>query len=313
MPKFLCIGLSPSIQRTVSFDSVIKNSVNRSSEYRFDASGKAANSARVLNQLERNSARVVCPLGAENISFFKKLAERDGLAVNPVEIPGRTRECWTLLDASDGGTTELVAEEPLCSPDFYGADEPCFSSVFGEAEEKLFEIVRFEVKNADAVLVAGSSPASWKKETIPYIAKIVSQSKKVFLADYWGKTLLDTIEFCVPNIIKINEEEFLNTFGTKTSTSDGDFRHLVSDKSIELGCILVVTRGEKSTFAADKGNFVEFPVEKIKAVNTTASGDAFSAGFLYEYLKSKDFLKSLEKGTWCAARNAESKIPGSIL
>lgn len=301
MPKFLCIGLSPSIQRTVSFDSVIKNSVNRSSEYRFDASGKAANSARVLNQLEKKSARLVCPLGAENISFFKKLAERDGLAVNPIEIPGQTRECWTLLDARDGGTTELVAEEP------------CVSSVFGKAEEKLFEIVRFEVKNADAVLVAGSSPASWKKETVPCIAKIVSQNKKVFLADYWGKTLLDTIEFCVPNIIKINEEEFLNTFGGKLPISDGDFRHLVSDKSVELGCILVVTRGEKSTFAADKGNFVEFPVEKIKTVNTTASGDAFSAGFLYEYLKTKDFLKSLERGTWCAARNAESKIPGSIL
>ena len=301
MSKFLCVGLSPSIQRTVSFDSVVKNSVNRSSEYRFDASGKAANSARVLNQLEKKSARLVCPLGAENISFFKKLAEKDGLAVNPVEIPGRTRECWTLLDASDGGTTELVAEEP------------CVSSVFGEAEEKLFEIVRFEVKNADAVLIAGSSPASWKKETVPCIAKIVSQNKKIFLADYWGKTLLDTIEFCVPNIIKINEEEFLNTFGGKLPISDGDFRHLVSDKSIELGCILVVTRGEKSTFAADKGNFVEFPVKKIKAVNTTASGDAFSAGFLYEYLKTKDFLKSLEKGTWCAARNAESKIPGSIL
>ena len=301
MSKFLCVGLSPSIQRTVSFDSVVKNSVNRSSEYRFDASGKAANSARVLNQLEKKSARLICPLGAENISFFRKLAERDGLAVNPVEIPGRTRDCWTLLDASDGGTTELVAEEP------------CVSSVFGEAEEKLFEIVRFEVKNADAVLVAGSSPASWKKETVPYIAKIVSQNKKIFLADYWGKALLDTIEFCVPNIIKINEEEFLNTFGGKLPISDGDFRHLVSDKSIELGCILVVTRGEKSTFAADKGNFVEFPVEKIKTVNTTASGDAFSAGFLYEYLKTKDFLKSLERGTWCAARNAESKIPGSIL
>lgn len=313
MSKFLCVGLSPSIQRTVSFDSVVKNSVNRSSEYRFDASGKAANSARVLNQLEKKSARLVCPLGAENISFFRKLAERDGLAVNQVEIPGRTRECWTLLDASDGGTTELLAEEPLCLPDFYGAEEPCVSSVFGEAEEKLFEIVRFEVKNVDAVLIAGSSPASWKKETVPCIAKIVSQDKKVFLADYWGKTLLDTIEFCVPNIIKINEEEFLNTFGGKLPISDGDFRHLVSDKSIELGCILVVTRGEKSTFAADKGNFVEFPVEKIKTVNTTASGDAFSAGFLYEYLKTKDFLKSLEKGTWCAARNAESKIPGSIL
>ena len=301
MSKFLCVGLSPSIQRTVSFDSVVKNSVNRSSEYRFDASGKAANSARVLNQLEKKSARLVCPLGAENISFFRKLAERDGLAVNPVEIPGRTRECWTLLDASDGGTTELVAEEP------------CVSSVFGEAEEKLFEIVRFEVKNADAVLIAGSSPASWKKETVPCIAKIVSQNKKISLADYWGKALLDTIEFCVPNIIKINEEEFLNTFGGNVPISDSELKHLVLNKSAELGCILVVTRGEKSTFAADKGNFVEFPVKKIKAVNTTASGDSFSAGFLYEYTKTKDFLKSLEKGTWCAARNAESKIPGSIL
>ena len=56
-----------------------------------------------------------------------------------------------------------------------------------------------------------------------------------------------------------------------------------------------------------------FPNEKVYAVNTTACGDSFNAGFIYEYLKTNDFESSLKKGTWCAARNAERDCPGTIL
>ena len=51
--KILCICLSSTLQRTISFKELKLTEVNRSQHYRLDASGKAVNSARVLNQLEK--------------------------------------------------------------------------------------------------------------------------------------------------------------------------------------------------------------------------------------------------------------------
>lgn len=299
-PKFLCICLSPTIQRTVCFKSFRKDEVNRSENYRMDASGKAVNSARVLNQLEKGCVRVVCPLGKENLATFNNLAANYGLPIRYVETPGRTRECWTLLDASAGGTTELVVSEPT---DLYDYSEP---------GEKLLKAIEDELADCDAVLFAGSSPLYFENGLVPCIAKMVMQSGKILLADYCGENLTETFAFCVPEIIKINQAEFCSTFGYPLFLSDEDLKSVVISKSRELKNIVIVTRGKKSTFASDNGDFVEFPCETVKAINTTACGDSFSAGFLYEYVKNGGFREALAKGTWCAARNAESIVPGSV-
>ena len=113
MKKILCICLSSTIQRTISFDSLTLTKVNRSKKYRQDASGKAVNSARVLTQLEEGCATVVCPLGEKNLKTFTDDAARDKLNLLYTTIPGATRECWTLLDRTAGTTTELVVGEPV--------------------------------------------------------------------------------------------------------------------------------------------------------------------------------------------------------
>ena len=127
------------------------------------------------------------------------------------------------------------------------------------------------------------------------------------LADFTGPELLLAINRAVPSIIKINAREYETTFGEPAT------EQTICAKSRELGNIIVVTRGADSTLAADKGQFYECPSLKVKAVNTIACGDSFNAGFLYEYLSGGDIKKALEKGTWCAAQNAKSLVPGSIL
>ena len=87
---------------------------------------------------------------------------------------------------------------------------------------------------------------------------------------------------------------------------------MLSKKSRELNNIIVITRGTESTLAACRGEFFECPVQKVVPVNTTACGDSFNAGFLYEYINSADIQKSLQKGTWCAAQNAKVEAPGSL-
>ena len=113
--KILCICLSSTIQRTIHFENLMISKVNRSKNYRQDASGKAVNSARVLNQLEQNCTTTLCPLGEKNLELFTTLAQKDGLSLKTLSIPGFTRECWTLLDDSANTTTELVVSEPVLS------------------------------------------------------------------------------------------------------------------------------------------------------------------------------------------------------
>ena len=300
--KILCICLSSTLQRTISFKELNLTQVNRSEHYRLDASGKAVNSARVLNQLEKGAATVVCPLGENNLKAFTDAAERDELELCYVTIPGNTRECWTLLDRNAGTTTELVVGEPLLE----GEED---LKAVASAEIKMLKFINDALPQVDAVLLAGSRPKIWSDDLYATICGMTRDAGKLFLADYIGEDMKKTLAASIPDIIKINEEEFRATF---PEMKDQPLQKAITEKSRELENIIVITRGTESTYAAARGQFSECPSEKVTALNTTACGDSFNAGFLYEYLQTEDLDKALKKGTWCAARNAELETPGAI-
>lgn len=305
MKKFLCICFSSTLQRTITFPQVKLESVNRSEHYRIDASGKAVNTARILAQLEKGCVTTYCPLGSFNYEEFDFLAKKDDLGLIYSKIPGKTRECWTLLDKTAGTTTEIVVGEPALkrTEDF----------IFLE-KALLDNDLPMEIEKNDGILIAGSRPGIWDERTYPVLAKAAMDAGKILLVDFHGKDLLNTLAVCTPSIIKINEEEFLGTFGDGAETVEPDaLKEMIIQKSKELENLIIITRGIDSTFAANKGIFAECPTEKVKAVNTTACGDSFNAGFLYEFVNSGNVDAALKKGTWCAARNAEVECPGSIL
>ena len=303
MKKILCICLSSTIQRTISFDALNLTKVNRSKHYRQDASGKAVNSARVLTQLEEGCATVVCPLGEKNLKTFTDDAERDNLNLLYTTIPGATRECWTLLDCTAGTTTELVVGEPVLESE---EDKKAVAA----AEIKILKVINDILPQVDAVLLAGSRPAIWSEDLYATISGMTQDAGKILLADYIGPDMTKTLAAAVPLIIKINEEEFRLTF---PEHADLPLKEAILKSSEILNNIVVVTRGTESTLAAARGKYYECPTEKVAALNTTACGDSFNAGFLFEYVHSGDIEAALKKGTWCAARNAEREAPGTVL
>lgn len=303
MTKVLCICLSSTIQRSISFSELNLTKVNRSKHYRQDASGKAINSQRVLNHLEPGCAMGICPIGKENKTLFKKLAADEKLNIKTIEIPGYTRECWTLLDSKKGTTTELVVGEPVI---------PLSEKQKTTLETKLFKLINKSLTKVQAVILAGSRPEIWAQDLYAKIAKLCIENEKIFLADYIGKDMELTLNATTPSIIKINEEEFAKTFGLKNPDDEAELKAAIIQKSQELQNIIIVTRGTKSTLGANKGTFASVETEKVKAINTTACGDSFNAGFIYEYIMSLNFEDALKKGTWCASRNAEIETPGGL-
>lgn len=311
MKKILCICFSATYQRSILFDQVQLEKVNRTDNYGLWASGKAVNSARILAQLEEGCPVTICPLGKENSDDFIKLCEKDKLNLSYVSIPGKIRECWTLLDKKAATTTELVVNEKL--PE---------SSENGNEEIKLLKLINEKLPEVDGVILAGSRQGKWSSDIYPTIAGMAEDAGKIFLADYLGNDLIQTIKTCPSAIIKINDEEFAKTFMSEdafekwidetAAVKESSLKELLIQKSKEIPNLLIITRGTEPTFAAKDGNFSQCATEKLKPVNTTACGDSFNAGFLYEYLKEKDVDKALQKGTWCAARNAENMAPGAI-
>lgn len=321
--RIIVLGLSPGLQRTISFERFESGKINRSHAQRIDASGKACNCARVLIQLEEHSALLLCPLGRDNASFFNTLLEKDGLQVISVEIPGSTRCCYTILDDrallenETGSTgvprmTELVVDEEPAST---AAVEAAAESLLSRLVRELQPLNR-ESPAAAALVIAGSRPAPWPQDFYTSCVLAAKEAGVPVLVDYRGAELRRTLERIVPDIIKINESEFYETFlpegPLETKESEELLLERICCESRRLGTSLVVTRGREAILAAAAGLPFRKAVEPLVPVNEIGCGDAFSAGFIYSWTRGASLTACLEKGDECARLNALSIRPGSI-
>ncbi len=90
-------------------------------------------------------------------------------------------------------------------------------------------------------------------------------------------------------ILKISREDAIGLTG---DASDEAFHELLN-KGLE---IILVTMGNKGTRAITKDKEYNAPAFKVNVVDTTGAGDAFMAGFLYMYHKTKEIHNSLIMG-----------------
>lgn len=72
--------------------------------------------------------------------------------------------------------------------------------------------------------------------------------------------------------------------------------------------IAAVTKGEKGSLIATKDFKIEIPAERVKVVDTTGAGDAFSAGFIYGLLRYNFDHSKLELCGKIGNKAAASKI-----
>jgi 1-phosphofructokinase/tagatose 6-phosphate kinase len=152
------------------------------------------------------------------------------------------------------------------------------------------------------------------------VQKAKERGRKVIL-DLRGKDLIESLRYG-PDIIKPNLYEFASTFVpelVKDNDLSGDeiaVKERVRAAVLELcekhGCRVILTRGSGQIWAAEKGKFFEVGFEAIKPVNTTGSGDAFTAGLASALGDGADFAAAIAEGVRCGALNARNFRPGVI-
>ena len=104
-----CLGTTPVMQRTLVFDRVHLDAVNRAADVRETASGKSINVARVLHLLGEDVVATGF-LGGDTGKFIREDLDRAGVCHDFVSVAPKTRTCVTVVDPGGGTTTELVEE-----------------------------------------------------------------------------------------------------------------------------------------------------------------------------------------------------------
>jgi fructose-1-phosphate kinase PfkB-like protein len=298
---FLAVCLNPTLQKTLRFPSVRRDAVNRTGFHRLDASGKGVNVARVLSQLGRNAIHLT-HLGGSFRSAFLELCAADSLDVRWADSGSEIRFCYTVIDGGDQSVTELVEESAPVSPG---------------TEERILSLFDAASKEAGALVVSGTKASGYSDAVLPEMVKRAKEQGMRVILDVKGKDLELSLPFA-PDVVKPNLSEFISTYlpGADPHTAAPELKERTAEIAGRIardyGTTVVLTRGASAVWTHDGAEFREFPIEAVPPVNTTGSGDAFTAGFASALCAGGSLAEAVAEGARCGALNAELFRPGVI-
>ncbi len=101
----VCLGTTPTVQRTMTFDRLALDEVNRAKTVDEYASGKSVNVARVAHLLGADVLELGF-VGGDRGEFLRRALTEEGVRHDFVSVGPRSRLCTTVIDSSTGTVTE---------------------------------------------------------------------------------------------------------------------------------------------------------------------------------------------------------------
>jgi tagatose 6-phosphate kinase len=311
-PRFFAVGLSPALSRVVRIPSLRAESVIRAIDYIEAAAGKAANSCRVASQLGA-SPLLLSPLGDESLDYYRQMTEADGIRLDAVPYPGRTRWAVTLIDQEkvekgQEAATELIIGEANPVPAWLG--------------KELLERGLGHLASSDLCLIAGSRPRTIGRQVLESIARRAAELGVPLFLDMTGGDMLAVLDAVAEGkeersrekdsrvVVKVNGKEFEESFGTRP-----DAKGALAIEARRRGCSFVVTRGAKSVLSYDlrKERGGELPVATSLPMNPIGSGDTFLAALALSLTTGADFPSAVAHAAEMASLNTRFLRPGTIV
>jgi tagatose 6-phosphate kinase len=294
----VCVSANPAIDKRVHLPKLAVGSVNRVSNVRAAAGGKAAHVAMALHALG-----IVPPwLGfAGGASGQELLAGLQGLGIAtiPVRMKNATRINLEIVD-ENGIVTEILEPGPVVSSAECGAFTSACESTFCEAGANLLGIF------------SGSLPPGAQKDFYANLIELTHRlGGKAFL-DSSGEPLKRALA-ARPDFVKPNREEAESLVGNSIPDA----------KSAAAGIAKLIAAGARSAAISlgpdglvwqppnSHSIFHALPV-KLTARSAVGSGDATVAGFAFASQEGLGPEDSLKLAAACGAANCLAELPAQL-
>jgi 1-phosphofructokinase/tagatose 6-phosphate kinase len=302
MKSILSICLNPTIQKTLVFSDFTPDRVNRIVRHRLDASGKGINVSRVLTQLGKKCMHLT-QLGGSFRAIFLELCAQDGLSVEWVESYSPIRFCYTLINNKDRSVTELVEEG---------------EQVEAHTGERLIGAFDRLLPDISTMIISGSKAAGFSDFLLSEMVRKAKENAVKVILDIRGNDLLECLPL-KPDIIKPNLSEFISTFAPELVAEDKKPPELKARiQDISRGLVskyetrIILTSGTDAVWYIGNNELQEFPIDRSEPLNTTGSGDAFTAGLASALEDGLSLREAIAEGTRCGKLNAGLIRPGVI-
>ena len=173
-----------------------------------------------------------------------------------------------------------------------------FLGIAGKISEK--DISKKAVTESEMIFLEGYLWDEGAPKSAFDKAMLLSNKKAMSLSD----------QFCVER----HKDSFLDLVKNKLDiifANEQEIKSLIDAKNFEevitfgkqIKKLLVVTRGEKGSFAIRGSEVVECASKlNLKIIDLTGAGDLFAAGFLHGHINNFSIKESLEKGTQMSSK-----------
>jgi tagatose 6-phosphate kinase len=288
----LCVGTTPVFQRTMTFQRLRLDEVNRAVEVAEYASGKAINVARVAHTLGEDVIVTGFVGGATGTSIRGELSA-GGIAHDFVDVQPATRTCVTVIDRTSEQVTELVEEA---------------GPILGQPWYELRQIIKRHLSGARLMVVSGSVPAGAPADFYAWCVERAAGQHVNTIVDASGGPLRSALA-ARPLLVKPNRAELATTLGAPVD-SDTAVRGAIAQLNARW---VVVTEGKRGAVLSNTQNFWRLRPPQVRANNPIGSGDSLAAGIAVGLVRGMEMLDACRLGIACGAANAMTPRAGVVL
>lgn len=291
----VCLGTTPTVQRTMTFDRLTLDEVNRAKAVDEYASGKSVNVARVAHLLGADVLELGFA-GGDRGEFLRRALTEEGVRHDFVTVGPRSRLCTTVIDSSTGTVTELVEE----SAEVAARDWLELRAKFTTA-----------VRRAKVCVLSGSLPPGGPPDFYAKCAAVARAAGAVTIVDSRGEPLRLAMKDGQGGVIaKLNRTELAYTLGVPLENAD-------QLRAALRGCVppaagALITMGASGAVAFDGTRPVRIGSPKVAALNPIGSGDAVAAGAAVALHHGATFIEACVHGIACGAANAVTSRAGYL-
>lgn len=302
--RLLAVAPNPSVDRLIEVDGLRRGEIHRPAAVTVVPGGKGLNVARVAAELGA-PVTAVGLLGGHAGRWIEEVLIAEGIDMAAAPRGGETRTCTSVLDRTDGSTTEL-----------YEAGGPITNAEWGG----LMAAIEASLADGDVglVTVSGSLPPGAPDEGLARIIDVVGSFGPQVALDGHGRSLALALAAC-PWLVKVNLAEAraaLEGAPAAMLRADLPLEDLVAAAAAAVRGLVRAGAGRAIVTIGTLGSVVG--LEDGSAVHVrpptlgrypVGSGDAFLGGLSVATLRGDDLRTAVVLGTAAAA--ASALVPGA--
>lgn len=280
------VTFNPSLDYIVAVDDFQLGMTNRTSSELILPGGKGVNVSTLLNNLGIANTAFGFAAGFTGKAIISML-EKNGVKADFIEIEDGLSRINFKLKNIDG--TEINGQGPDISD--------------AKVEELLNKLDT--LKEGDALVLAGSIPATMSDDIYQTILKRLQGRGILTIVDATSSLLMNVLEYH-PFLIKPNHHELGEIYNVELTSREEVVPYAKKLQESGARNVLVSMGGKGAVLVSEDGNVYDAPAPEGVLKNSVGAGDSMVAGFLTGWLNTGSYKEAFRMGVAAGSASAFS-------